>query len=146
MVTGAAAAGPFNDGVAAYERGDYATALRLWRPLAEEGDALAQYNLGLMYGKGEGVPQDDAEAVKWYRLAAEQGLANAQNSLGVMYTNGEGVPQDYVQAYLWFDLAASQSSAPGAEKAVKNRDIIASQMTPAQIAKAQRLAREWKPK
>ena len=101
MVTGAAAAGPFNDGVAAYERGDYATALRLWRPLAEEGDALAQYNLGLMYGKGEGVPQDDAEAVKWYRLAAEQGFAKAQLNLGFMYARGRGVPQDDAEAVKW---------------------------------------------
>ena len=77
MVTGGAAAGPFEDGVAAYKRGDYATALRLLRPLAAQGNAAAQYLLGLMYGRGDGVPQDDAEAVKWYRLAAEQGLAAA---------------------------------------------------------------------
>ncbi len=64
-------AGPFEDGNAAYQRGDYATALRLWRPLAEQGDAGAQYNLGLMYREGQGVSQDDAEAAKWYRKAAE---------------------------------------------------------------------------
>jgi TPR repeat protein len=76
LVSGAVA-GPFEDVGAAYERGDYATALRLIRPLAEQGGAKAQYNLGQMYRDGQGVPQDYAEAVKWYRLAAEQGYADA---------------------------------------------------------------------
>jgi hypothetical protein len=149
MLTGGAAAGPYEDGLAAHERSDYATALRLFRPLGEQGNASAQYTLGFMYALGQGVPQDDAEAVKWYRLAAEQGIANAQYTLGFMYAKGEGVPQDYVQAHMWFYLAASRFSAPEAQYrdlAVKNRDIIASKMTPAQLAEAQRLAREWKPK
>ena len=85
MLTGGAAAGPFEDGMAAVERGDYATALRLWRPLAEQGYARVQFNLGFMYAEGEGVPQDDAEAAKWYRLSAEQGHAGAQFNLGFMY-------------------------------------------------------------
>jgi TPR repeat protein len=72
------AAGTFEDGVAAYERGDYETALRLWRSLAEQGNVYAQYNLGAMYDEGKGVPQDHAEAVKRYRKAAEQGFARAQ--------------------------------------------------------------------
>ncbi len=100
-----------------------------------------------MYERGHGVPQDYAEAVGWYRKAAEQGVAVAQRSLGAMYYNGEGVPQDYVQAHMWFNLAAS--SFPSGEKrdtAVKNRDIVAEKMTPAQIAEAQKLAREWKAK
>ncbi len=137
----------FNEGLAAYERGDYATALREFRPLAEQGDAVAQNNLGVMYRRGEGVPQDYAEAVKWYRKAAEQGAALALNNLGVMYDQGQGVPQDYVQAHVWFNLAASRHP-PGKNRdgSVKNRDIVAAKMTPAQIAEAQRLAREWKPK
>ncbi len=113
MLTGAAAAGPLEDGLAAHERGDYATALRLLRPLAEQGNASAQHNLG------------------------------------GMYVRGEGVPQDYVLAHMWLNLAASRFSASEAEKrdhAVKNRDLVAAQMTPAQIAEAQRLARAWKPK
>ena len=81
-LTTAAAAGPFEDADAAYQRGDYATALRLWRPLGEQGNALAQFNLGIMYRRGQGVPQDYAEAVKWNRLAAEQGDAEAQHNLG----------------------------------------------------------------
>ena len=101
----------FDEGVAAYNRGDFATAIREWRPLAEQGHASAQFNLGLMYGEGEGVPQDDAEAVKWYRKAAEQGLAEAQFNLGLMYYNGQGGPQDYAQALQWYRKAAEQGYA-----------------------------------
>ena len=99
------AAGPLGDADAALKRRDYATALRLIRPLAEQGDANAQYNLG------------------------------------VFYDNGLGVPQDKVRAYMWFNLSAAQ----GREGAAAFRDLIARRMTPAQIAEAQRLAREWKP-
>ncbi len=84
----------FNAGVAAYKRGDYAAALRQWRPLAEQGHAKAQYSLGNMYRDGLGVTQDYAEAVKWYRKAAEQGDAGAQCSLGVLFENGPGVTLD----------------------------------------------------
>ncbi len=101
----------FNAGVAAYKRGAYATALREWRPLAEQGNAKAQYNLGLMYRKGQGVPQDDAWAVGWWRKAAEQGNAGAQNNLGVMYSNGHGVPQDDAEAVGWWRKAAEQGHA-----------------------------------
>ena len=68
------------------------------RQAAEQGDATAQFNLGLMYANGEGVPEDDAEAVRWYRMAAEQGLAIAQFNLGVKYDFGEGVPKDGAEA------------------------------------------------
>jgi uncharacterized protein len=149
MLAGGAAAGPLEDAWAAYRRGDYATALQLWRPRATQGVALAQNNLGLMYYDGQGVPQDYREAAKWYRLAAEQGNATAQSNLGSMYYSGEGVPQDYVQAYMWVSLAASRfppSATEDREEAARNRDVVASKMTPAQIAEAQRLAREWKPK
>ncbi len=149
LLTGAAAAGPLEDGAAAYQRGNYATALRLFRPLGEQGNASAQYNLGVMYALGQGVLQDDVQAAKWFRLAAEQGNPYAQLLLGIMYWDGRGVPQDDVQAHMWFNLAASRFSAPEVEKrdlAVKNRDIIASRMTPTQLAEAERLAREWKPK
>ena len=88
--------------------GDFETALREWRPLAEQGDAAAQYRLGLLYAFGRGVPQDYAEAVKWYRLAAEQGNANAQIALAQSYRIGEGVFQDYAEAVKWFRLAAEQ--------------------------------------
>ena len=136
------AAGPLEDGVSAYERGDYATALRLLRPLADQRLAPAQFYLGLMYMNGVGVAQDHGEAAKWIRKAADQGLALAQFILGVMYDNGQGVAQDYVQAHMWFDLAASRFVGD----AVKDRDRAAATMTPAQVAEAQRLAREWQPK
>ncbi len=136
-----------DEGVSAYNHGDYATALREFRSLAEQGDAGAQYYLGLMYGNGEGVPQDYAEAARWHRKAAEQGVAEAQFNLGVMYNNGQGVSQDYAQAHMWFNLAASRFPlGEDRDKAVKNRDHVAKRMTPAQITKAQKLAREWKPK
>ncbi len=126
---------------------DYADAVKWYRKAAEQGMADAQYNLGLKYDNGLGVPQDYAEALKWYRKAAEQGNASAQTNLGVMYGVGEGVPQDYVQAHVWYSLAAF-SFPPGEDRdrVVKNRDIIAEKMTPAQISEAQKLAREWRPK
>jgi hypothetical protein len=138
------AAGPLEDGKAAYDGGDYAHAFQLWRPLADQGDATAQTYLGVIYANGDGVPQDYAEAVKWYRKAANQGTAVAQLLLGTMYVAGEGVPQDYVQAYKWFSLVAS-SQTKDRDVAVLCRDEIAAKMTPAQIAEAQKLAREWKP-
>jgi len=91
----------FQDGVDAYQRQDYKTAHRLFLPLADQGHAPAQSNLGVMYENGKGVPQDYKEAVKWYRLAAEQGYATAQYNLGVMYEKGRGVQQDYWFGFLW---------------------------------------------
>jgi len=100
----------FQAGVDAYNQGDYATALKEWRPLAEQGDVDAQFNLGVMYDMGHGVPpQDYGEAVRWYRLAAEQGYASAQVNLGVLYGDGLGVLQDHVQAHMWANLAAAQN-------------------------------------
>ena len=100
-----------------------------------------------MYGDGQGVPQDYAEALKWLRLAAAQGLASAQYNLGVMHGWAQGAPQDYVQAHIWLNLAASRFP-PGEkqDKAIHNRDLLARKMPPAQLAEAERLAREWKPK
>jgi len=86
-------AGPFEDGLTAANRGDFATAFRLWHPLAEQGDAHAQQNLALMYRDGQGVPQDYVEEARWYRMAAQQGHVRAQFNLGVMYGEGEGAPR-----------------------------------------------------
>ena len=88
-------------GLDAHRNKDYATALRELKPLAEQGDAYAQNNLGSMYESGHGVPQDNKTAVKWYRLAAEQGSAPAQSSLGVMYATGNVVSQDDKIAVKW---------------------------------------------
>lgn len=177
--------GQFEDGVAAYERGDFTKAFRLMKPLAEKGNAMAQHNLGVMYdyGRGvprdyttalkwyrraadqgfpeaqhniglmfyygQGVPRDYAEAARWYRRAADQGMADSQANLGLMYYYGQGVSRDYVMAYMWLDLAASQYPASvrkNMNDAFHYKDIVNSRMTPAQIAEAQRLVREWKPK
>lgn len=100
-----------SDANAAYDKGDYAQAIRLLRPIAEKGNALAQYNLGMMHANGQGVPQDFHEAVKWYRLAAVQGNARAQTNLGAMYAIGRGVPQDFHEAEQWWRLAAAQGNA-----------------------------------
>jgi uncharacterized protein len=149
-IAGAAAAGPYDDALAALKRGDYATEYRLLRPLADQGNDMAQTFLGNMYLRGHGVPQDYAEAIKWFQRAADQDNAAAQLQLGFMYGNGYGVPQDYVQAHMWYNLAASRFNQALFEqernKAVHSRDVAASRMTPAQIAEAQKLAREWKPK
>ena len=136
------AAGPIEDAVAASGRGDYATALRLWHSLAKQGGAYAQLSLGFMYNRGRGVPQDYVEAVKWFRLAADQGLDTAQYNLGMMYANGHGVPLDYVSAHMWLNLSAAQ----GLQIAANFRDDFSKLMTPAQIAEAQKLAREWQSK
>ena len=126
---------------------DHAEAARWYRRAAEQGDAVAQFNLGVMYDNGEGVPQDYAEALRWYRRAAEQGHAGAQNNLGLMYEDGAGVSQDFVQAHKWYNLAASRASSSDPdlrEMAVRSRDRVATRLTPARLAKAQRLAREWR--
>ena len=121
-------------------------AVKWYRLAAEQGDADAQYRLGIMYLNGRGVPQDDVVAVKWSHKAAEQGDADAQSLLGAMYERGRGVPQDFIQAHMWFNLAASRSSGETRDKSAEIRDFLAARMTPDQIAEAQRLAREWKPK
>ncbi len=105
-----AASSPFDDARAAYERGDYVQAIKLFRQLAEQGHQWAQRRLGLIYAEGKGVPQDYEEAVKWYRLAAAQGNVPAQYSLGLAYEKGKGVRQDYQQAVKWYRLAAAQGN------------------------------------
>jgi TPR repeat protein len=153
-----AAADPFTNGSAAYERGDYTTAMNWFleltderqiateavklRHLAAEGNAAAQFVLGLMYEDGKGdVLQNNNEAMKWYRLAADQGFGMAQYDIGYMYTLGRGVPRNYVVAHMWLNLSAATDNAAAAEL----RDNVAKLMNPAQIAEAQKLAREWKP-
>ena len=116
------------------------------RPCAEQGDARVQFILGMAYRIGDegefgidGVPQDDAEAVRWFRLAAEQGHEFVQQDLGSIHENGRGVPKDYVLAYMWSNLAAAQGNIPAGLR----RDRLEEQMTPEQIAEAQRMSREW---
>ena len=208
----------FEEGIQAYKNGDYATAMRAWLPLAQQGDAraqfllgalyaqgygvpqdygaaaqwfrraatqghvAAQYNLGVRYLEGRGVPRDPSQAAQWFRRAAQQGFARAQYNLGVLYANGDGVPRDasqaaqwfrraadqeepkaqynlglfyaegvgvprdYGEAYVWFTLAAARMP-PGVdhEQAVRNRDIVAARLTPAQLDAARRRAGTWQP-
>ena len=128
----------FNKGLTAAQSGDFATALKEWKPLAEEGNAVAQNNLGLMYHNGWGVPQDYKEAARLYRLAAEQGDADAQGNLGVMYVFGKGVTKDFVYAHMWGNIALMN----GNERGASVRGHVAEKMTSSQIEEAQRLARE----
>ena len=102
-----------DQGAKAIDEGDYATALSLLRPLAEQGYAGAQDKLGDMYDAGQGVPENDVEAAKLYRLAADQGLASAQVSLGMKYHVGEGVPENWADALKWYRLAADQGDRGG---------------------------------
>ncbi len=141
---GGARRAEFDEGNAAYQRGEYATALTELRPLAAEGDARAQFSLGLMYVFGQGVAEDFAEATKWFGRAADQGHASAQFNLGVMYAYGRGVPQEYVLAHMWFNLGSAASPAGELrDKAVLAREQLSKLMTAAQISEAQRAAREW---
>ena len=106
------ASADFQTGLEAYQRGDYAAALQEWRPLAEGGDAQAQFRLGGMYAGGQGVPQDWNEAVKWYRRAAEKGLADAQYMLGATYQRGgRGLEPNYPEALKWCRARAGECPA-----------------------------------
>src|SRR3981081_3424607 len=133
---GSAIAGPMEDGQAAYDRGDFPAAQLLWRPLAEQGIARAQNNLGVLYENGKGLPQDLNEALKWYRLAAEQNYGGAENNLGLIYAPGRGGPRAPVRAYMWFSLAASSLSGDIGKTVLESRNVIAGSMTPPQIVAA----------
>lgn len=124
----------FADGLAAYDAGDYAETLRIWKALAEQGDAMAQVALAGLYRSGEGIGQDLGEALRLYRLAAEQGNDDAQLNLGRMYADGAGVRRDPVEAYAWLSLAAEQ----GRRWAERRRRELAETMTPEQRAAAKR--------
>jgi TPR repeat protein len=103
---GMAAAGDYQDGRAAYDGGDFDTAMAKWAPAAESGDADSQFGMGLLYSEGIVVPMDDIQALSWFSRAAEQGHGEAQYKLGVMHANGWGVPMDEAEAMNWYKLAA----------------------------------------
>lgn len=104
----AAAQDGLDQGLAAYRSADYAKAAEIWRPLAEKGNAAAQYRLGTLYAEGKGVAQDDKEAFKWFQRAAEKGDAGAQYNVGASYAAGIGVAKDEAEAAKWFHRAADQ--------------------------------------
>jgi TPR repeat protein len=120
---------------------DYRKAKEWFDKAVQQGHAGAQVNLGTLYLRGEGAPQSSQMALFWFTQAAKQEDALAFAKLGLMYAQGRGVLQDFVQAYMWYNLSAAHGESRSAEA----RDALAKQMTPAQIAEAQRLAREWTP-
>ncbi len=121
---------------------NYRQAKEWFEKAAKQGHVGAQADLGTLYLHGEGTPHSDQMAMFWFRQAAEQKDALAFAMLGLMYEQGREVPQDFIQAHMWYTLAAANGDTFGGEL----RDALAQQMTPAQIAEAQKLAREWKPK
>jgi uncharacterized protein len=171
-----ATAAELDDAVAAAHRGEYATALRGLSPLAEGGDARAQFDIGFMHAQGWGVPKDSAEAIKWYRKAADQGLQIAQHFLGIAYWKGDGVQRDYAEAARWFARAATQGFSQaqhmlglmtihgqGVPKDLVQgyalivmagrggvrfaaRDVQNLELTEAQRVQAQQIIDHWKPK
>ena len=128
----------FNMGRAAFEAGDYAAAKKILMPLANAGNADAQYNLGLMYEQGAGVAQSWAESAVWQKLAAKQGHVKSQYDLSIKHITGTGVLMDAVMGYMWANIA----SANGYSGASEIRDGIAKSMTAATIQEAQAMARE----
>ena len=120
-------------------------AVRWFRKAAEQGLADAQFLLGWAYYHGQGVPQDFAEAARWFRRAADQGDANAQYYLAFRYYNGQGVPRDCVRARMWIGLAAVHATGNLKQDCASGLDLLAREMTPDQIAEAERQAGEWKP-
>ncbi len=132
-------AGPLEDGVVAYERGDYPAALKLWRDAAEAGNPAAQNNLGIMFDLGKGTTRSDKLALFWFLKSARQGYAKAQYNMGRKYDNGEGVEANEVTALMWYTLAASNGSKPFAI----TRDKLARHLTPQQRKTAHILAEEW---
>ena len=121
---------------------DYRQAKQWFEKDAKKGHAGAQANLGTLYLRGEGAPQSAQMALFWFSQAAEQENALALGKLGMLHEQGRGVLQDFIQAHKWYNLSAAR----GEERSGVAREALAKQMTPAQIAEAQRLAREWKPK
>jgi TPR repeat protein len=122
----------------AYIHRDYSRAVEELRDLAERGEARAQYDLGLLYDKGQGVPQNDKEAFHWYHRAAEQDDARAQYNLGLMYANGQGVQQNYLEAYYWINRSAAQ----GNKHALEARNYLSEKMPVEQLAEAKKLGYE----
>lgn len=142
FLSGAGSAFAVNKALSSLVNHDYATAYKEFKIAADQGDAPAQYNLGVMCKNGTGMPVDYAAAFRWFHLAADQGHVRAQYNVARMYYEGQGVKQDYVFAYMWADLAGVRGDAI----AQKLQETIAALITPAQRAEAKKMAHEWKPK
>ena len=143
-VTPPAFAAPIDDANAAYQRGNFSAAEKLLLPIAEGGNAYAQYRLGLVYLEATGEMRSPAEAAKWLESAALQGQPQAQYKLGILYVNGNGVSQDLIQAYMWLSLSARHIAGSGSE-ATRQRDLIAARMSSSQVTEAKKLVQKWRP-
>jgi len=128
-------------GQKAMAAGDYAAAMAELKPLAEAGDALAQFDVGAMYDNGLGVAADQVEAARWFKRAALQGDQSAMFNLGVMYEDGVGVGRDPVLAYVYFSLSVSE----GPLYASRNRDKVKAGLTVDEVARGDELVRNFKP-
>ena len=141
----AARADTFAAGSRAYAARNYVLAGQIFLPLAEERDARAQTYLGVMYLRGQGVPQNFAVAAYWLQLASSAGVPAAQYFFGLMYDKGQGVPQDFVLAQAWLNLAVAHAEPRLRDRWALIRNAVASKMTEAQLAEARRLAYQWEP-
>jgi uncharacterized protein len=141
----AARADTFAAGSRAYAARNYVQAAQIFLPLAEQRDERAQTYLGVMYLRGEGVPQNFPVAAYWLKLASAAGVPTAQYFLGLMYDKGQGMPQDFVLAQAWLNLAVAHAEPRVRDHWALIRNAVASKMTEAQLGEARRLAYEWRP-
>jgi hypothetical protein len=141
--TGAKAFGHEQPNDIANAHHDYKRAVALWRPLAERGDVNAEYNLGVMYEMGHGVPVNKSQAALWYRKAAENGFPAAMENLATLITAASRGPENLVSAYMWLRIAAERD--PNDADAPHNMSILMRYMSYAQITRAENLARVWTP-
>ena len=132
-------------GLSAFARANYASAARIFIPLAEAGNPVAQAHLGFMFETGRGVPQNYTEAAMWFRRAAEQGDSFGQYSLGLLYDRGQGVPRDIIEASKWLNLSAAGSPVTAREARIRIRDAVTQKMTRGEIAQARFRALGWAP-
>jgi uncharacterized protein len=140
-----ARADAFAQGARAYDRQNYVLAEQILMPLADRWDLRAQTYIGVMYLRGQGVPQNFLVAAYWLHLAAGAGFPEAQYFLGLMYDKGQGVPQDFVLAHAWLNLAVAHAQPRVRDRWLLIRDAVASKMTEAQLWEARKLAYEWRP-
>ena len=145
VVVSAARADAFSAGTRAYAAQNYVLSAEIFARLAERGDPRAQTYLGVMYLRGQGVPQNFDAAAFWLHLASETGLPEAQYFLGLMYDKGQGVAQDFVVAHAWLNLAVAHAEPRVRSRWVLIRNAVASKMSEAQLAEARRLAYTWRP-
>lgn len=141
-LTGQAIADSLADAQRASDMGDYAKAVKLLKPLAKQGNAVAQFKLATLYFSGKGVPLNQKEAMKLYRLSAEQGHAVAQSNLATMYYRGDGVQKDFVMAHVWKSLAAANADDERRQRYNEQLKELANDMTARQIAEARALAKK----